>query len=206
MNGDPLIKTVTLTVRDWEISDLKTAPTGTITTVDIDGTDFYLLARNGDQALIWAKDSVQQKVRFDSDSNQYEGSEVQSTLATWLESQSTLKTLAQEYTIYTRKSGSFEDFITSANQKVFLLSEADLFGTQDSKAPLPNDYTYAGKQLVTADNPMRTQLLSSEADYWLRSPHGGAGCVSYINANETLGYSNSYTYGDLRPALWITLS
>ena len=64
LNGDALSQTVTFTVRDWEISDLMSAPTGTITTVELDGQDFYLLAKNGNQGLIWAKNSVQNSLKI----------------------------------------------------------------------------------------------------------------------------------------------
>ena len=205
MNGDPLTKTVSFTVRDWEISDLQAAPTGTITTVEIDGVDYYLLARNGDQGLLWAKNSVQ-TAEFDSDSSQYEGSTAQSALNTWLDSQSTLKELAQEYTIYTRARYNSRDFVTSVNQKVFLLSEADLFGTFSGNAAQPNDYTYNGTRLVAADNPVRSVLLSNNANCWLRSPSITTGIVAHVTTSGTLFnslYNNSF---GLRPALWIDLS
>lgn len=203
MNGEPLIRTVNFTVRDWEISDLQAAPTGTITTVEIDGTDFYLLARNGDQALIWAKNSVQ-NAKFGV-SAQYEGSSAQSALATWLTGKTTLSGLAQEYTIYTRAQYNSSDFVTSTNQKAFLLSEADLFGTFNSGDAQPNDYTYAGKQLVAADNPMRAQLLKCSATYWLRSTRTSS-TVSTVSTSGTLSNTSSVNSYGLRPALWISLS
>lgn len=204
INGDALTKTVTFTVRDWELSDLMSVPTGTRTTVEIDGVDYYLLARNGDQGLLWAKNSVSSS-KFGS-TNQYQGSTAQSALNTWLDSQSTLKDLAQEHTIYTRNPESSKDFIISADQKVFLLSEADLFGTFNVSAALPNDYTYNGTRLVAADNPVRSVLLSSNANNWLRSPSNKTNGVGYVTATGTLSSSRySFSYG-LRPALWITLS
>ena len=125
---------------------------------------------------------------------------------TWLDSQSTLKDLAQEYTIYTRAQINSQNFVTSANQKVFLLSEADLFGTFNVSAALPNDYTYNGTRLVAADNPVRSVLLSSNANNWLRSPCDLTSLVGCVTTAGTLSaYSYTLSYG-LRPALWITLS
>lgn len=205
INGDALTKTVTFTVRDWELSDLMSVPTATRTTVEIDGVDYYLLARNGDQGLLWAKNSVL-NTRFGS-TNQYQGSSAQSALNTWLDSQSTLKELAQEHTIYTRAQYNSQDFVTSANQKVFLLSEADLFGTFNGRAAQPNDYTYNGTRLVAADNPVRSVLLSSNANCWLRSPGSRTSYVAALAAGGSLS-SSRYNSGGigLRPALWINLA
>lgn len=205
LNGDALSQTVTFTVRDWEISDLMSAPTGTITTVELDGQDFYLLAKNGNQGLIWAKNSVQNSV-FGS-SNRYEGSTAQSALNTWLSSKVTLNSLAQPYTIYTRAQVGSEDFVTSSNQKVFLLSEADLFGTFNSAAAKPNDYTFNGKQLVSNATAVGKEILTGGATAsWLRSPGRSATSLASVTATGTLSfYSYSSSYG-LRPALWINLN
>lgn len=203
LNGDPLSETVTFTVRDWELTDLKTVPTGTITTAEIDGTDFYLLARNGNRALIWAKESVQ-TTQF-GNSNQYEGSTAQNSLNSWLKTKSTLNSKAYATTIYTRQQVNSDDFVTSANQKVFLLSEADLFGTFSGGDAKPNDYTWGGKQLVSNESAVRSQLLSSSAITFLRSPNFSARGVAGLLADGSLSYCYyDYSYG-LRPALWITL-
>ena len=178
-------------------------PTGTITTAEIDGTDFYLLARNGNRALIWAKESVQ-TTRF-GNSNQYEGSTAQNSLNRWLKTKSTLNSKAYATTIYTRQQVNSDDFVTSANQKVFLLSEADLFGTFRGGDAKPNDYTWGGKQLVSNESAVRSQLLSSSATTWLRSPSRVTGHVATLTAVGSLSKSPYRGYGGLRPALWITL-
>lgn len=210
LNGDPLSETVTFTVRDWELTDLKTVPTGTITTAEIDGTDFYLLARNGNRALIWAKESVQTN-QF-GNSNQYEGSIAQNSLNGWLETKSTLNSKAYATTIYTRQQVNSDDFVTSANQKVFLLSEADLFGTFRGGDAKPNDYTWGGKQLVSNESAVRSQLLSSSATTWLRSPHSNTNYVATLTTGGSLSSSpygsingSPNVFNGLRPALWITL-
>ena len=202
LNGDPLSETVTFTVRDWELTDLKTVPTGTITTAEIDGRDFYLLARNGNRALIWAKESV--KTTHFGNSNQYEGSTAQNSLNRWLKNKSTLNSKAYATTIYTRQQVNSDDFVTSANQKVFLLSEADLFGTFSGGDAKPNDYTWGGKQLVSNESAVRSQLLSSSATTWLRSPRSATTGVATLTAAGSLGPHHGVYYG-LRPALWITL-
>lgn len=205
LNGDALSQTVTFTVRDWELSDLMSAPTGTITTVELDGQDFYLLAKNGNQGLIWAKNSVQNSA-FGS-SNRYEGSTAQSALNTWLGNQATLNSLAQPYTIYTREQFNSENFVTSSNQKVFLLSEADLFGTFNSAAAKPNDYTFNGKQLVSNATDAGKEILTGGATAsWLRSPRGRTLTVASVTATGTLTHYSYSSSSGLRPALWINLN
>ena len=207
MDGGALTKTVTVTVRDWDYSDLMSAPVGTTTTVEIDGMGFYLLAKNGDQGLLWATNMTENS-QFGTSVN-YEGSTAQSKLHTWVSSKSTLNRLGVPYTIYARKAVNSQEFIASVDQKAFLLSEADLFGTTNQKAALPDDYTFNGKQLVNGKTELGKQMIQLKPAglQWLRSLWGSYGPA--VVRPDTAGFdsanapNNNYA---LRPALWVDLS
>ncbi|MFQ9797867.1 MAG: DUF6273 domain-containing protein [Clostridia bacterium] len=63
----------------------------------------------------------------------------------------------------------------TTQDKVFLLSEADLFGTHNGTATSDaRDYTYGTSQLVTDVN-MRKCDTTISAYYWLRSPRRTSG-------------------------------
>ena len=126
---------------------------------------------------------------------------------TYLTSLSTLQSHAVQTSITTRSEYNADTWITTQD-KVFLLSEADLFGTHKSTATSEaKDYTYGTSQLVTDVN-MRKCSNTISAHYWLRSPRIGTAGVALCNASSGGPNGGNYyivRFG-VRPALWVNLA
>lgn len=176
---------------------------GSTETVTIDGVDFYVLAKNGDRTLIWAKDSVD---TYDfGTTNVWDTTfEAYTKLVSWLDGTDILKSKAVQTTIYTR--ATYNDY-TKYNEMscyVFLLSEADVFGTVNGKAVSSTtaspekEYTYSSKQLVESQ-----EIRKGAGNFsWLRSPRGSFNGLAYIGSNGEV--VNTYlASAALRPALWV---
>ena len=199
-----LAGTLTVAVRDLaaEINAITPSSTDTVT---IDGVEFYVLAKETDQALLLTKD-IQEERTFDADSTVWSGSDMQTYLnGDWLDSHTTLKAAAVSTTLKTRSTYNGTDF-TETTDKVFLLSEADVFGTQNSATAQADDYTYNGTTL-TAPGGSWIATNSGTVDWWwLRSPRRSAGnvaVVSYDGGRTNANYDR--TGGGVRPALWVNL-
>lgn len=194
----------------WDTTGIGNMATGTLETVMFDGRDWYLLARDGNKALLWTKElettfGTNGKGKFGA-SNQWEGSEIRTWLnGTYADTLTTLGSHLVETAITTRSQYNATDWITTQD-KVFLLSEADLFGTFNKEATSEaKDYTYGNTQLVTDVN-MR-KFSSTVASYcWLRTPRGDANGVALVYDYGAPGndyYSNARS--GVRPALWVDL-
>lgn len=203
LNGEPVVNQIDFTIRDWEVSDLKTVSPGTITTVRIDEKDFYMLARMGNEVLLWAKDPWTETLQNASSpltsNRKYEGGQLQQKCNDLLEQHPTLKAHAQPKTIYITNNGtSGTTFVETINdQKMFPLSYVDINGGGKSV-----DYTYNNAPLIDRNNPVRTQLIE------------GGGTVKF-SLTRTLNNSGNHPYyqttngtadaAPLRPALWYRL-
>lgn len=204
-----------LTVQPLGFEDIPDVAAGSKTTVTIDGVQWYVLVKDGGEALLYAKDPV----KTSTTSLDWSTSTIRTDLnGTWLTGKPTLKEKAVEKTIYTRDKSVAAiaptdvtaKWITTTD-KVFLLSEADLFGTQGGSATSEaRDYTYGSKPIVP-DIEMRKFIANNPATgvnvsySWLRSAYSSAG-VSYVYSTGTHGYiSPTSTFG-VRPALWVNLT
>lgn len=178
---------------------------GSTTTVNIDGTEFYVLAKENGRAMLMTKD-IQEEKAFDADSPRWQNSDMRTYLnGTWLSSKPTLQQYAVSTTIKTRSSYNGSSFDTTSD-KVFLLSEADVFGTQNSSAAQADDYTYKGAKINAPGGSWVANYLGAADWYWLRSPRYNASNVADVNAGGSLSYGNYYsTSGGVRPVLWINL-
>ena len=134
-------------------------------------------------------------------------------MRTWLNetyltnSLSTLKGHAVQTAINTRSEYNADTWITTQD-KVFLLSEADLFGTHKSTATSEaKDYTYGTSQLVTDVN-MRKCDTTIDPEYWLRSPRGSQYSVAYCYAStgDISNVGAARSWHGVRPALWVNLA
>ena len=205
----------------WDTTGLGSMTPGTLETVTIDGKDWYLLARDGNKALIWAKEmeptfGIDGADVFDgtyqvagSGKNDWETSSTRTWLnGTYLtDSLSVLGNYVVETDITTRSEYNAEDW-TTTQDKVFLLSEADLFGTHNGTLTSEaRDYTYGTSQLVTDVN-MRKCDTTISAYYWLRSPRRTSGELAVCalsNGDASSHYYHTYRLG-VRPALWVNLA
>ena len=179
---------------------------GSTTTVNIDGTEFYVLAKESGRAMLMTKD-VQEEKAFDADSPRWQDSDMRTYLnGTWLNSKPTLQQYAVSTTIKTRSSYNGSNFDTT-NDKVFLLSEADVFGTQNSSAAQADDYTYKGGKINAPGGSWVANYQSSSHWYWLRSPRGNATGVAGVYRDGNLSdFNYSNTSGGVRPVLWVQLA
>ncbi len=201
----------------WKDILAKITP-GSTDTVTIDGREWYVLANEGTKYLLWAKEIESAfSDAFDGEAGvEDSGDNVweTSTARTWLNDTyltSTLTTLSEyaiETEITTREEYDVDAWITTTDT-VFLLSEADLYGTHNGIATeYAQDYTYNGIQLVTNEELLICD--SSVANhYWLRSPRHNplhVTCVdSATGSINNAVYYDAATHG-VRPALWIDLA
>ena len=260
--GQTITATQRITVQEaWQSQIANITPGDTDTLVNIDGIDWKVLAKEGDKALIWAAEEVDQ-TPYDTASSFNAGDEtsvwrdadIRTWLQNWLENETTiLKTVAQTTTLYTRDSSKeigngttkpvadCPDVMASSDEwiettdKVFLLSEADLFGTYNGEATTDaRDYTYNGTRLT----PNRSQRMFDDhghnASYaWLRNAYSNSDRHDYqqntpvastdrwlymagvrddgynTTSTTTTGFPDSYVTQDdnyVLPALWIDFS
>ena len=178
---------------------------GSTKTVTIDGIEWYVLAKEDNRALIYSKKVLERRI-FDSSSNKWSTSETRTYLnGDWLSSKTTLSQKAVAKTIYTRTSYDATTWDTT-NDKAFLLSQADINGTQDGTATSEvKDYTMGKVETILPEELQATTLGSMAYPYWTRTPvdrdllaaantSGGAGLRTHY-ANTSCG---------MRPALWVT--
>ena len=183
--------------------DIDTITPGSTETVRIDGIEWYVLAKDEGKALIWSKEPVETERRFDASTNVWKDSELRTHLnGDWLDGKATLKEKAVQTDITTRIYGT-NDFNTTQD-KVFPLSEADLFGTHSNKqTPTdPRDYTYNGQVLV----PNVEMRKFDQGSYcWLRSPYDSTWVTRLRGNYGTLDAQGPDNINFVRPALWIKL-
>jgi len=111
-------------------------------------------------------------------------------------------------TIKTRSNFDSTAF-TSTTDKVFLLSEADCFGTfnNDKTKVLDDDYTAGGK-LVWTDGSKWICLKNAGGDaaWWtLRNPCSSSGFTGGVSSAGVPYHFGSATPFDMRPALWVKI-
>ena len=183
---------------------LDTIIPGSTDTVTIDGIEWYCLVKDDGKALIWAKEPIEERI-FGSN-NVWQTSTLRTYLnGDWLESTTVLKEKAVETDITTRSQINATDWITTPD-KVFLLSEADLFGTFDEATTTDaRDYTY-GNSIIVPDVNIRKFTSSSNKEYnfaWLRSPCTYTYALGNVKFDGSVAVSaDNSTYG-IRPALWV---
>ena len=200
---------ITLTVVPLEYSDLPYVEAGSTTTVRIDGIDWYVLVKDNGKALILAKDVVGQQVFSTynvTDASWYRSS-IHSYLngigsGDFLANKPTLKQHLVETKITTRKVDGTGVAWDETTDKVFLLSEADLFGKYNNTITTEaKDYTYGNSVIVS-----KNEIRKSTSPYWLRSS-SSKDYGRYVDSGGTSSstISPKMTAG-VRPALWINLS
>lgn len=212
LNGDSVIKELDFTVRDWEVTDLKTVSTGTTTTVNIDGVDFYLMARRGNEVLLWTKNDYKTGIKGSENSNSlYEGSSLQRYCNEFLDAHPTIKAKAVGSTIYDVHRGtkptSGERYTAVTGQKAFLLSYYDLNDKKDSDSEaIPQDYTFQNAPLLKSDNPVKSKIIGSQTitrSTGVYQNAYGSQTMVFITSSKSTSYIWD-SYG-VRPALWYRL-
>ena len=196
----------TVNVRSTWAAPIDSITPGSADTVTIDGIEFYVLAKEENKAMLLTKDG-QEKRAFDADSPVWEGSDMQTYLnGDWLNGLVTLKAAAVDTTFQTRSTSTGADFIDSAD-KVFLLSEADVHGTQNKQPAQAQDYTYNGAKLPAPGGSWKASTHDGPCHYWLRSQmYNLKDKVAYVHINGDSGCIENSSIQAVRPALWVDLS
>ena len=190
----------------WDTSGIGDITPQTLQTATLDGIDWYVLARDGNNALLLSKD-IQERRRFDDNDNVWETSEMQTYLnGDWLNGKTNISAHVHPVTLTTRNEWNVDTFETSEDQKVFLLSEADLFGTQNDQTAVAKDYTLGKVGVIVPEN-MRIAQDNGQNWLWcLRSPRRTTTSVANVASNGGATFSYYYTTSiGVRPALWINL-
>ena len=202
-------------------TDLAAITPGSTDTVAIDGREWYVLAKKDGKALIWAKEMEttfgtagkgQFSPSFTENGSLWQNSGARTWLnSDYLESLSTLKEHAVETTVTTRKELATAEWYETTD-KVFLLSEADLFGTVNKEATSEaKDYTYGTSQLVPNIEMRKCQSSGDFVNascYWLRSLHANNYIVAccYSERGEVIFDYPNGTNAGIRPAMWVNLA
>ena len=179
--------------------------------VNIDNTDYYVIAtkeENGQQQALLLSKTADSTREFGS-SSQWEASTIRTYLnGTYLTKHTILAQMAAETTIYTGKSYNRSTSVgdsgfTATTDKVFLLSEADVFNTVNgsnvTKKTNTREYTTGSKL------NLKFAIIKTGDCYWLRSPRGGSNYVAYVNTNGTDASVAYNGVRGVRPALWVKL-
>jgi len=198
--------------------DLGGVTAGSDTPINIGGRDYYVLYTDisNERALILSKGFIGVQAFNSNNSVFWSGSDMQTYLRNWLEldAQKDLfevvwKDASGQYaTFYNRKdyrnaSKGFEAF----NDPIFLLSEADLFGTFGTGKETANvkEYTTGKVWKLTVPGGLIMEDMGV-AQWWLRSigdDRGTALVDGYGDVTNALPYDNEYT--GVRPALWVKI-
>ena len=187
-----------LTLEEARVA-ISASPVGT--PVRIDNNDWYIIAKEGDNALLYHASAIVIDKEFDDSSNSWADSDLRAWLnGECLDGLTVLKQMAVAKTIYTAdkydRSGSYVE----TKDKVFFLSEADLFGTANGTETIEvKEYTMGTAEKVFPDG-----ILGGSEYYWLRSPYNNAGGVATVLRGEPLFDSYRGDTVDCRPAIWIT--
>lgn len=182
---------------------IKNITPGSTTTVTIDEIEFYVLAKQGDQALLLSKNILEERA-FDDNDNRWKDSEIRNYLNNeWLSGKSTLSQYAVMTALYTIQEYNSTDMDVTED-KVFLLSEADLFETSGVVDVQPSHYT-AGSRLSAPGGSWIVQYNGQNNWWWLRSPGSGTYSVAVVNDDGYAGTLYNNTGHGVRPALWVDL-
>ena len=202
-------------------------------TVSIDGVSFYVLGEENGEALLLQKNLVKYQsedtgdketlyMPFGDSSNSYEDSKIREYLNSssdsfkvfdglsvpgYLNGKDTLKELVVKNAIKTR-SRYDETTFDSTTDEVFLLSEADVFGTFNYENARNEDYTLKSKDTLSEG------VLGVVDSYWLRSPCAFDDNLAVVYGLLTqdgqildgMEYDYSYDmFAGVRPAVWVSL-
>ena len=184
------------------VADIKNITAGSSSFVRIDGIPFCVIKKEHNRAFLLMRGVDPTPVVFDRSSNRWMNSSVRTYLnETWLNSNTELKAVAQKTTIYTRRPDNSTEY-DATEDTIFLLTEADIFGTANGQPANTQDYT-TGTRLVIPDDLYRI----GNYPWFLRSPSGYDSYTTLcIDERGTLGKIYRGNTCLIRPACWVDLS
>ncbi len=224
---------IVVQVKELDYESLNEVIPGSLTTVTIDGYEWYVLVKDQDKVLLWSENRVGTS-QFSTSTTDWTwgNSMARNYLRTTFWNK--LVTLKQEGVVESTTLSSWDgkgysatNWVTTQDT-VFLLSEADLFGHASEydyidinglkrRTVVSADYTYCVNgqgQIVVPDVEMRkyaTSTSSSNVHSALRHVGGGAltGGAGLMTAQHMTGATSisCSASGDraLRPAMWVNL-
>ena len=189
------------------LQQVKAIPPGSMEKVEIDGIQWYVVAKEGEEAMLWSAEMIPSaKEGFSNFDGTWRNSSVRQWMNTaYLPQLPTLAKYGTQKQIASRENYNTEIWVDTADT-MFLLTEADLCGTYDG-VPTNDarDYSYGNTQLITNTELMKCSSEMTNGS-WLRSQKGGEDRVAVLDAGGNVadrGYKD--TGVGLRPAIWIDL-
>ena len=91
---------------------------------------------------------------------------------------------------------------------MFLLSEADVYGTQNGSTAQAKDYTLGTEGVILPSNMRTATWNGTNYGYWLRSPCVTSIGLAGVYSNGSFYFPAYYDTGRacVRPALWVNLA
>ena len=172
--------------------------------VTIDDTVFYVFGRSDNYALLLSKNI--DCVKIFGERCSWEKSCIRAYLNSdepsgYLYDKPILKGLISEKDIYTRNLGLDKGDVIMTKDKVFLLSEADFFGTMFGRITTRSeDYSLGEGYLLSA------KARTNGDFYWLRSATPDSACMQGVitSTGDLSGRAPILGCG-VRPACWVAL-
>ena len=201
--------TATVAAEDLKVGNTKILDGVSYTVVAVNssltGTD-----KNTYNAALLLSTNILETKAFDTNSPAWSGSDMQIYLnGSWLTNHSEAAAKAIQVPISTRATYNTTTKSTT-NDKVFLLSEADLYGTSNYGAdtsPQSWEYTYNGAKLAYFTSDSMKAATGGNNWYWLRSPALNSYKVARVLTDGTRVWDDYYDgNGGVRPAFWYNLA
>lgn len=173
--------------------------------INIDGVDFWKLTEDGSGYTLLITKNYAYAVSSLTSLQRWMTSDVRSYLnSTWISQYPTLDAMSKTVSIYTITdyNSQSDGDIDETQDKVFILSETDAFGTSNSQ-PVTNTKLYTiGRQLTELKTVWVSQLYSMA----LRSPRNNSTGVA--DSTYDLSAPGDYVSGTwgICPLLWVNLS
>ena len=192
----------------WDTEGIGDITPGTLQTATLDGIDWYVLARDGNKALLLSKDMQERRV-FDDSDNVWRDSEMRTYLnVEWLTGKTNINAHVSQTTLNTRQEYNSDEFFETQD-KVFLLSEADVFGTINTnniyeKVAVAQDYTLGRIGVIVPEEMRIAQDNGQNWHWWGRSPCDSTISVLVVSPSGVNSTRHNTAIG-VRPALWINL-
>jgi len=182
----------------------------------LDGLPFYVLKRESNQALILSAYVLERRpMDADDGYTHYPQSDLceylnKTLLGGWLYNKPEIQKRAISTTIKTRTNRNTTEW-EDCSCKVFLLSEADVFGSfnNNADAAQADDYTAGGKLTAPGGSWAADDISGGPSLWWLRSPfaYGNNAAVVESSGSGTItGCGRMDANVGVRPALWVTIS
>ncbi len=205
---------------DNRVSSKRTVTVVNDITTTLDGIEYFVLKTESDnnRALVLSADVLELKQAHGSNKVPWPDTLLCAYLNNteaggWLNDKPEIQKVAIQTSVKTRKDYNVADDWYENSCKVFLLSEADIYGTQfhndgTTGAHLdaqPNDYT-AGGILSAPGGSWVANYEGSATRWWLRSPYGYTSQAACVGADGVLSSNYRSSKNGVRPALWVTIS